>query len=100
MIIGAFTSNMQHHFDGHEVAIRRRREAGLDDVHAQLHQLPCDVELLLCCHGGSRGLFAVAEGGVQDADVGGVGDVVGNVLRAEMREFWGLRTWSGGFGCH
>lgn len=55
-------------------------EAGLDDVDAKAGELAGDVELLLGGHGGAGGLLAVAEGGVKDADIGGIGDPVGDVF--------------------
>ena len=57
--------------DGVEVAGRGGREAGLDDVHVEAHELARDLELLL---GGQRGagrLLAVAQGRVEDADAPG-----------------------------
>lgn len=71
--------------DGLEVVLGGGGEAGFDDVDAELGELASDVKLLLGGHGGARGLFAVAEGGVEDADIGRVGNVVGDVLRALPR---------------
>jgi hypothetical protein len=51
---------------GLEVALRRRREAGLDHVDAQVLELARDDQLLLHVHRGARGLLPVAEGGVED----------------------------------
>jgi len=56
------------------------REAGLDDVDAEAGELAGDDELLGAGHGGARGLLPVAERGVEDADVVGVVDAVGDVL--------------------
>lgn len=67
------------HLDGLEVVLGGGGEAGLDDVDAELRELARDVEFLLGGHGSSRGLLAVAEGGVKDAHVRRVGDVVGDV---------------------
>lgn len=39
-----------------------------------------DDELLVAGHGGAGGLLAVTEGGIEDADIVGVGDVIGDVL--------------------
>lgn len=77
--------------DGLEVVLGGGGEAGLDDVDAELGELAGDVELLLGGHGGAGGLLAVAEGGVEDADVPGVGDAAGDVGRAA-----GGRRGSGG----
>ena len=57
---------------GGELGLRVHREAGLDDVHAQPFELMRDLELLVGGHGGSGGLFAVAERGVEDQDSAGV----------------------------
>ena len=54
--------------DGEEVAFRGDREAGLDDVDAQLVEELGDLELLLVGHGGAGRLLAVAQGGVEDDD--------------------------------
>ena len=56
------------------------REAGLDDVDAEAGELAGHDELLGAGHGGAGGLLAVAERGVEDADVVGVVDAVGDVL--------------------
>lgn len=42
--------------------------------------MPGYIQLLLSRHCRTRRLFAITEGGVEDADVVGVGDSVGNVL--------------------
>ncbi len=54
--------------DGVEVALRRDRESGLDDVDAHLVEQFGDAEFLLVGHGGARALLAVAQGGVEDDD--------------------------------
>ena len=54
--------------DGLEVALRGDREAGLDDVDAQVGQRPGDLELLGVVHAGAGRLLAVAERGVEDPD--------------------------------
>ena len=51
---------------GLEVALRRGREAGLDDVDAELLELARDHQLLLDVHGRARRLLAVAQRGVED----------------------------------
>lgn len=81
-----------------EVVGGGRGEAGLDDVNAEAGELAGNDELLFACHGGAGGLLPVAEGGVEDPDVAGVGDVVGVVLRAGLeRASGGSRTtpWLG-----
>ncbi len=72
-----------------EVAGARDREAGLDDVDAQAHELAGDLELLLGVHGGARRLLAVAQGGVEDEDA--VGGVRGGVLGSAHGVLLGLR---------
>jgi hypothetical protein len=54
--------------DGLEVAVRGGREAGLDHVHLQAHQLAGDLELLGRGETGAGRLLAVAEGRVEDAN--------------------------------
>ena len=49
-----------------EVAGRGDREAGLDDVHAEVAEGVGDLELLGEVHAGAGGLLAVAQGGVED----------------------------------
>ena len=53
---------------GGEVAFRRDRETGLDDVHAHLVEQLGHFELLVEGHGGAGALLAVAQGGVEDDD--------------------------------
>lgn len=74
--------------DGLEVVEGGGGESGLDDVDAEAGELAGDVELLLGGHGGAGRLLAVAEGGVEDADVGGVGNPVRDVLRPAR--VWGF----------
>ena len=77
-----------------EVVFGRGGEPGLDDVDAELRELARDVELLLGGERGAGGLLAVAEGGVEDADVVGVGNAVGDVVRAAAAEgVRGERGW-------
>jgi hypothetical protein len=54
--------------DGVEVAFRRDREAGLDDVDAHRLEDLGDAELLVDGHRAARGLLAVAQGGIEDDD--------------------------------
>ena len=57
--------------EGRKLGRRAHRKAGLDDVHAQPFKLVRDLELLVGGHGGSGGLFAVPEGGIEDQDSAG-----------------------------
>src|SRR5581483_914743 len=78
---------------GLEVARRGGGEAGLDDVHAEALELARDRELLLDVHRASGRLLAVAQGGVEDADVVGVGqDVADIVYRLGHRRLSPLST--------
>lgn len=87
------------HLHGLEVVFRRRREPGLDYVHAELGQLSSNVELLFGGEGGAGGLLAVAEGGVEDADIVGVGDAIGDILgTASGARVRVLRAENAGFG--
>ena len=54
-----------------EVVRRGDREPGLDDVDAQLGELPRDLELLGPVHARAGRLLAVAQRGVEDPDVTG-----------------------------
>lgn len=92
VVIDGVADLLSDDFDGHEVVLRGRGKARLNDVDAQLSQLPSDAKLLLRGHSGAGRLLSVAEGGIQDADVGGVWNVVGEVLRAA--------AWSGAVGGH
>jgi len=81
-IIVALTPNFpRYHLHGVEVLLWCRGEPCLDDVHAQLRQLPRDLQLLLRGHGGAGGLLAFAKGGVQNPEVGRVRNVARDVLR-------------------
>ena len=55
-----------------EVAGRRDREAGLDDVDAEAGELVGDLELLAGVQRDAGRLLAVAQRGVEDADVRGI----------------------------
>lgn len=70
---------LRDHFNGFEVVLGRRREPSLDDVDAELGELARHVELLLGRHGGAGRLLAVAESGVENADIGRVRNAVGDV---------------------
>ncbi|GAU12082.1 hypothetical protein TSUD_00480 [Trifolium subterraneum] len=86
-----------NHFDGFEIIFRGGGESSLNDVYSKLGKLASNVELLFRSHGGAGGLFAVAEGGVEDADIRGVRDVVGDVRRTVARgRGLGLRLGGGG----
>ena len=65
---------------GIKVVWRGHREAGLDDVHAQLSQLPGDVQLLFAGEGGPRRLLAVPQCRIKYSDVIEILDAVGYVL--------------------
>ena len=54
--------------DGGEIAFRRDREAGLDDVDAHIVEQLGDLQFLVVGHGGAGTLLAVAQGGVEDDD--------------------------------
>ena len=56
--------------DAPVVAIRRRGEPGLHDVHAQRIELAGEAEFLLGGETVAGRLLAVAQGGVEDQDVG------------------------------
>ena len=59
------------HLDSLEVAGRGAGEARLDDVDAELFELPGDLELLLGGEGDAGGLLAVSQGGIEDVDLFG-----------------------------
>jgi hypothetical protein len=54
---------------GAVVALRRRREAGLDRVDAERVELAREAELLFAGQAVARHLFAVAQGRIEDQDV-------------------------------
>ncbi|CAL5328773.1 unnamed protein product [Camellia sinensis] len=81
ILINRITDRLRNDSDGLKIVVGGGGEAGHDDVDAELGELAGDVELLLAGHGGAGGLFAVAEGGVEDADVVGVRDAIGDVGR-------------------
>ncbi|KAI5402067.1 hypothetical protein KIW84_066512 [Lathyrus oleraceus] len=83
-----------NHFNGFEVVFRGSGKSSLNDIYTKLRKLASNVEFFLGSHGGSGGLFAVAESGVEDANIGRVRDVVGDVRRTLAKGFWlglGLR---------
>src|SRR5262245_37167447 len=53
---------------GGEIAFRRDREAGFDDVDTHSVEEFGDLELLLMRHGRAGALLAVAQGSVEDDD--------------------------------
>mmetsp|Transcript_42823 Transcript_42823/g.79313 ORF Transcript_42823/g.79313 Transcript_42823/m.79313 type:complete len:652 (+) Transcript_42823:184-2139(+) len=75
--------------DGVEVVGTRDGKAGLDDVDSELGEIPGDFQLFRRGEGGSRGLFAVAESRVEDADVVRVGDFAGDVVRTGFSDVQG-----------
>ena len=70
--------------DGVEIAFRRDREAGLDDVDAHLVEQLGDFELLLVGHGGAGRLLAVAQCGVENDD-------------AVLARIWSACSWNWSF---
>ena len=88
-------------FDGVEVVRTGDGEAGLDDVHAEFGKVARYFEFFLGGECGARGLLSIAEGGVEYADVVGVGDAVGDVLGAGAAfvEFSYGGVYRGGCGC-
>ena len=62
-----------------EVAGRRSGEPALDDIDAQALELARDRDFLLDVHGAAGRLLAVAQRGVEDADIVGVGQDVPDV---------------------
>lgn len=83
-------------FHGVEVGVGGGRETGLNYVDAEASKLAGYVELLFGGHGGAGGLLAVAEGGVEYADVLRVWDLVGDVVRAGNGAADGGRSSGGG----
>jgi len=55
--------------DGVEVAVGGDSEAGFEHVDAKVGELVGHAELFLVVHGAAGGLFAVAEGGVEEDDL-------------------------------
>lgn len=76
-----------NHFNGFEVVYRGGGKSSLDNVYTEFGKLASNVEFFLGSHGGSGGLFAVTESGVEDANIGGVRDVVGDVRRTVTKGF-------------
>ena len=73
--------------DGLEIAVRRGREARLDDVDAHRIQQLRDLELLVMGHGGAGRLLAVAQRGVEDQYAVFFGSRGGGVCSFGMRKF-------------
>ncbi|MCI16679.1 hypothetical protein A2U01_0037823, partial [Trifolium medium] len=94
VLVDGVSDLIGNHFDGFEVVFRGGGESSLNDVYAKLGKLASNVEFLFGSHGGAGGLFAVAEGGVEDADIRGVRDVVGDVRRTVAKGL-GLRLGGG-----
>src|SRR5204863_1192645 len=70
--------------DGVEIALGSNREAGLDDVHTHGVEEVGNLLLLLEGHGGAGALLAVAQRGVEDEHLVGVGGPV-RLLRSRSR---------------
>ena len=68
------------------VALRRGREAGFDDVHAERVELAGEAELLLGGEAVAGGLLAVAQRGVEDQDVAGCPYVAFGSVEGERRK--------------
>ena len=67
---GRAANGLRDGADRLEVVRGRDREAGLDDVDAQLVELPREAELLVLAQREARGLLAVAQRRVEDGDAG------------------------------
>lgn len=68
-----------------EVCLGGSGKSGLNDVDAEPGELAGYGELLLGGHGGPGGLLAVAESGVENANIVGIGDSVRDVFRPARR---------------
>ena len=55
--------------NGGEIAVRRDRKSGFDDVDTHGVEQFGDFELFVMRHGGAGALLAVAQGGVENDDV-------------------------------
>ena len=82
VLIDGVTDFLGDGSDGLEVVLGGGGEASFDNVDAELGELPGNVDLLLGRQGGARGLLAVAESGVEDANVVGVRDAIWDVIWA------------------
>ncbi|EXB68691.1 hypothetical protein L484_024706 [Morus notabilis] len=81
VLINGVADLLRDRLHGLKVVLRGGGESGLDNVDAELRQLPRDVELLLRGQRHPRRLLAVAKSRVKDADVVRVGNPVRDVLR-------------------
>lgn len=73
---------LRNQSDSLQVCLGGSGKSGLNDVDAKPGELAGYGELLLGGHGGSRGLLAVAESGVENAHIVRIGDPVRDVFRA------------------
>lgn len=97
-IVDGVADGLGDGFDGLEVFLGSGGKPSFDYVDPELSELTSDVELFLGGESSAGRLFAVSEGGVEDADVVGVGDAVGDVFRAAAEGMRRERRWVGGGG--
>ena len=67
-----------------EVIRRGDRKPSFDDIHAEFCQLVGNVEFLFACQCGSRRLFSISQGGIEDTNVGGIRDAMRHILRTRF----------------
>ncbi len=79
-----------------EIAVRRDRETGLDDVDTHGVEQRRDVQLFLERHGGAGALLAVAQGGVEDDDAVFVGAILVGLSRIGGHWAGFLGLWRSG----
>ncbi|KAF0129963.1 MAG: hypothetical protein FD148_1651 [Methylocystaceae bacterium] len=65
---GGVLDAARHFADALEITGTGDREAGFDNIDAQLVEEIRDLELLFQCHRGAGRLLAVAQGGVENQD--------------------------------
>lgn len=85
IVIDIVSNLIGNHFNSFQVFSRCGGKSGFDDVYPKFGKLASNVEFLLRSHGGAGGLFTVAESSVEDADIGGIRDVIGDVRRTVAR---------------
>lgn len=85
IVIDSVSNLIGNHFNSFKVICRCGGKSGFDDVYPKFGKLASNVEFLLRSHGGAGGLFTVAESSVEDANIGGIRDVIGDVRRTVAR---------------
>lgn len=82
ILVDFITDYIRNLFDGIKVIRTGNGESSLDDINAKLGEITCNFKFFRAGECGAGRLLTVAECGVENTDIVGIGDVAGDVFGA------------------